>query len=141
MENIAKELLKLKFPNVSLFALTEVIEATPNPKLAIEILCGIDEEVIVPPMVESDNGKVFSLLKFDKWTNTVEYSYLQDKVKYGWVPPTVKDEDINLENFDSLKCGMSTKDSRYFELPTGKTVFTTYTMDLKSWNKLKPINN
>jgi hypothetical protein len=76
MNKIIKALLQAKFPTLNVEDLLEVINATANPTIATELLCGLYE---VPKIegfgkdIHSEVNRVF--LSFDKYNNKVFYSY------------------------------------------------------------------
>ena len=76
MNKIIQALLETKFPTLNIVNLLEVVGATPNPEVAVEILCGLYEEPKVEEFgkdINSEVNRVF--LSYDKFNDKVTYSY------------------------------------------------------------------
>jgi hypothetical protein len=150
MTNIEKALLSNVYPHVDIQLLEEVINATPNTAVATEILCGIYSEPEVPQMVNKDDKKtiVYHMTKYNKWKDTVDYTYQTPKCIGGfYFPNTVKREDINESNYEELRMkkndeGKYDHDNYYHVYVDSLTVMETkYSdMDLARWMKLHEAN-
>ena len=57
-------------------SIMEVINATPNPRVAAEILLGMYEEPTIPKQVITEGGTILTLVNYNKFTDKVEYSYI-----------------------------------------------------------------
>lgn len=78
MNAIFAAALSSKFDSKHINRLLEVVNATPNPELAMNILLGTSEEVSVPvtgPVEVYPNEQEKTLVAYDKWQNRVEYKY------------------------------------------------------------------
>ena len=56
-------------------SIMEVINATPNPRVAAEVLLGMYEEPTIPKQVMVGNLEL-NLVNYNKFTDEVEYTYL-----------------------------------------------------------------
>jgi len=73
MEKLIKCALGTKFKTEQLDSVMEVINATPNPSVAVEILLGLYEEpFFVSRRTVRDIEYIFQ--SFDKWSNQVYYT-------------------------------------------------------------------
>ena len=76
MNKIIQALLETKFPTLNIVDLLEVVGATPNPEVAVEILCGLYEEPKVEGFGKDTNSEVNRIfLSYDKFNDKVTYSY------------------------------------------------------------------
>lgn len=89
MDKIIKALLQYKFEGIEIDALLEIINATPNPVVATELLCGVYEEPEISPNPGDDwfknntNECCVEFVSYDKFTGDVTYTYNYRKsVKY-----------------------------------------------------------
>ena len=86
------------FPINSIDALIEVAGSTPNPRLALDILLGVYEELVLSKYAELD-GKDCTFVSYDKWTDTVHYKYTRNKQKYINVPKDCDTSVITADNY------------------------------------------
>jgi hypothetical protein len=88
MEKILKALLAAKVPGVDIDILNEIIQATPNPTIATEMLCGLYEEPVIsqtPLTKQSDSETDHQFVKYDKFKEAVCYKYREIKTERYWV--------------------------------------------------------
>jgi hypothetical protein len=104
MEKIIKLALGLSYPKDKLNALQEIIHATPNPQMATEILLGVYEKPRIPSKVKTKEGQVRVLKEVNFWTETVVYSYLQNKRIGGYYPKGTDSKTLNDNNYKALQC-------------------------------------
>lgn len=134
MSKIISKLLSVQFPTVDSESLMEIINATPNPELATEILCGLYEQPIIPVMTrkhDRHNGEVLTLTKYDKWNDRVHYSYMRAKTKSIRIADDADKSLITLENYKEFEVSSG---YRYHDLPLGeKMVLTNDYTTLSSW--------
>ena len=86
MEKVIRALLATKFQNVD--AIMEVINATPNPTVATEIITGIYEEPYWESYLfdlPSNNRWNLTPQSYDKWTNYVTVQFQQKESKHIWI--------------------------------------------------------
>jgi hypothetical protein len=84
MQSILTIALGTIFPKENIESIMEVIGATPNPEVATQILLGIYvEPVVQESAIKGDNACVFK--SYDKWSNTVNYTYLVNDSKHIYV--------------------------------------------------------
>lgn len=93
--------LSSKFTNEQMEGVLEIVNATPNPEVAVEILLGIYEEPKLP--LEPVNPKLFDNTKrnmvlkhYDKFNETVSFTYHMMKQKSGWVENGVTVDVANI---------------------------------------------
>lgn len=141
MNKIIKALLESKFSNVNVDAILEVINASPNPQIATEILCGLYEETkIEHKLVKSKNTSegVLTFSNYDKWTDKVHYSYMSPETRGAYFPKGTKKEDVSIDKFESMKIN-SSNDAEYLHIPTGEMKKCTSYMSSDTWNNLLPV--
>lgn len=136
MNNLEKKLIELTFPTVNVDSLMEIIVATPNSRVATEILCGVYIEPVFIKDKLSSNGVARTFMSYDKWIEQVQYSYLQEEIKYEYFPHTVDKETINAENYKSLACGYNDEAYRH-SVKTGVMETRTDWCSIKDWDRLK----
>ena len=86
MEKVIRALLATKFQNVD--AIMEVINATPNPTVATEVITGIYEEPYWESYLfdlPSNNRWNLTPQSYDKWTNQVTVAFQQKESKMIWL--------------------------------------------------------
>jgi hypothetical protein len=134
---IIQELLKLKFPTVDINNLMEIINATPNPELATEIMCGIycEPNVGSHTRVQHKNKGVCTFKSYDKWTNSLVYLYEEEATKGAYFPKDTLKKDINMDNFESMKVS-SGSDSVWLVIPTGEFRTLSNSMSYQDWMEL-----
>ena len=130
-----QKLLELTYPTLNVEGLMEIVNATPNPEIATEMLCGLYvEPTIIHKMVVSEG--ILTFMSFDKWNNRVNYSYLQKDTKSTYFPKGTKVSDVTMENFDRLKVSSSHEEAVYLNIPTGTVSKRTSYTSLEGWEKL-----
>lgn len=97
--------LASKFTTEQVNSILEVVHATNNPDVAIEILLGIYEEPKLP--MEPVNPRKFDstkrnmlLTSYDKFSEQVSYQYYTMKTKFGWIEKGVT---VDLANIVSTR--------------------------------------
>ena len=137
MNKIMQKLLEVTYPAINTESLLEIVNATPNPEIATEMLCGLYvEPTIVHKRVMSEREGILTFTSFDKWNNRVNYSYLQKDTKSTYFPKGTKVSDVTMENYDSLKVSSSSVDAVYLNIPTGTVSTRTSYTSLEGWEKL-----
>ena len=98
MEKLIKCALGTKFKTEQLNDIMEVINGTPNPTVATEILLGLYEE---PTFSYNHmiNNRECTFEGFDKWTNQVSYSYLRNKQVRIYINKGTDKSLINKDNY------------------------------------------
>lgn len=105
MNKIIKALLEAKFPTVDAETLLEVINSTPNPQVATEILCGLYETPVFarsPTKLDNFNNtkREITFISYDKFKAEITYSYQEVEKIVGWI---AKGEEKVVENMVSKK--------------------------------------
>ena len=134
--NLERKLLELSFPNVNVDSLMEVIVATPNPRVATEILCGVYTDPVVSKEKISREGTARTFVLYDKWLDQINYSYLQEQTVHEYFPNSVDRESITLDNYKSLKCDYASNTYR-FGVKTGIMEKRGDWTSVADWNKLQ----
>lgn len=140
MNKVLAELVKVKFPEVPTALFMEVIEATPNPELATEILCGLYEQPSIQqgPVYSKDRTKRFRFGSYNKWKNQVSVFFMENVSKSSYFPKGTTESDVTMETFDSMKVSSNTPDCVYLYIPTGTQREATTTFELETWNSFDP---
>lgn len=87
MKKILRIALESKLTNLSVEALLEVIEATPNSTVAAEVLLGIYQQPKIAAVVKKKDYKyLYFFSSYDKYTETVHYTTLRNKKVDAMVP-------------------------------------------------------
>ena len=107
MTNIQKALLSTVYPDLDIVLLQDIIDATPDPEMATEVLCGIYLEPKIPEVVLDKTSFASptecTFISFNKWTKEITYRHhLMDYMR-GFFKNEVDKDVINHENFDELK--------------------------------------
>jgi hypothetical protein len=140
MNKIITALLGLMFPGISVENLMEIINVTPNPEIATQILCGLYVEPYYAAYsrlghTDKDNNHVIcELLSYNKWDNYVSYEYQQDEIIVLYLPKDLDKSLVTLDNYKDYKVSWS-KDVQSLRLFTGITAMQKGTTDLENWNK------
>jgi hypothetical protein len=137
MNNVEKKLIELTFPTVNIDSIMEVIVATPNARVATEILCGIYIEPVFVKDKLSPSGVARTFAFYDKWNEQVQYSYLNEEIKYAYFPESVDKNTINSENYKSLECSYDEGSTYRFGVKTGVMETRADWCSVREWDKLK----
>jgi len=139
MNNLERKLIELTFPTVNAEALLEIIAATPNARVATEILCGVYTEPVLP-LQKIRNGHDCTLISYDKWEEEIRYSYSVKEKVGAYFPVTIPKGDITLENMDTLKVeANSTVNKYYHSVETDVVLNEESRCSLENWLKSKDI--
>ena len=139
MEKIIAKLLEVSYPGINTSVLLEIVQATPDPQIATEMLCGLYSypEIVNTRVMSTSSEGVLTFKSYDKWQDKVHYSYEKAETKSGYFPKTIQKKDVTLENFDSLKCSWKEGETHTLYIPTGKMEERESYMSLSSWERLK----
>jgi hypothetical protein len=137
MNNVEKKLIELTFPTVNVDNLMEVIVATSNPRVATEILCGIYTEPVLVKDKITSSGVARTFVLYDKWLDQINYSYLQEEIKYAYFPETVDKETITTENYKLLECDYGISGAYRHGVKTGVMEKRGDWCSIKDWDRLK----
>ena len=135
MNKTDKKLLELTYPTIPIDSLIEIVENTPNPTVATEILCSLYVEPDFSGHQKVISNKVEATFKlYDKWRDEVRYTYQSKITKSGYFSKDTKKEDLTLENFETLRVKTgSTTGCEYFSIETGEFETRETSMSLKNW--------
>lgn len=117
--------------------LMEVITATPNAKIAVETLLGIYEMPVIAKRKEIGKIKA-TLVSFDKWNDTIHYSYERKKSIGKYVPKDKKEYYENCPIEEYVNFGFKHNDDAiYIYRTTEESETITDTIHLEKWEKAK----
>lgn len=139
MEKIIKLALGLSYPKEKLAALQEVINATPNPTMATEILLGVYEKPKVPSKVKTKEGVVRILKEVNLWAERVTFKYLKNKRIGAYYPKEVEEKQLNDMNWEGLKCSSSTEGSKYLYFTSKEMEEREEECNLQHWLECEDI--
>ena len=97
LERIA---LQSKFNDEQIDVLLEVVNATENPQIAIELLLGIYEEPYIAKCVDHPQKGILTFTEYDKIKDKVYYSYQKKKTKSIYVDKNVDESIIDVFNYE-----------------------------------------
>lgn len=138
MNNLERKLIELTFPTVNIDSLMEVIVATPNSRVATEILCSVYVEPVFVKDKLTSEGTMRTFMSYDKWTEQIQYTYLNEITDYCYFPETVDKNTITRNNYKSLMCDYNSSDKSYrYGVKTGVMETRTDWCSIKDWNRLK----
>ena len=132
MQTILTVALGTIFPINSIDALMEVVGSTPNPRLALDILLGVYEELVLSKYAELD-GKDCTLVSYDKWTDTVQYTYTRNKQKYIYLPKDFDTSVITADNYTEYAVSYSNNNTRSFYVDLPETEEVKGTTNSRRW--------
>jgi hypothetical protein len=136
MNKIIEKLLTVTFPTVEINNLMEIIEATPNPEIATEIICGLYQSPVLPKVVRETSGDMreLTLTSYNKWDDRVNYSFTKEKRINGYFPKGTLAEDITLDNFKEKKVEWgSEKDLVTIYIKTGELITDSSYCSSSTW--------
>jgi hypothetical protein len=137
MNNLERKLIELTFPTVNVDNLMEIIVATPNSRVATEILCGVYVEPVFVKDKITSNDVARTFMSYDKWNEQITYKYLQEESKYFYFPKSVDKETITVENYKSLECNYDVNGAYRHGIKTGIIETRTDSCSIKDWERLK----
>lgn len=132
MEKIIKLALGLSYPQDKLSALQEVINNTPNPSMATEILLGVYEKPKIPSKVKTKDGQVRVLKNANYWIETVTFGYLKSKSIGGYYPKGTDNKTLNDNNYKALQC-ISNNDAVYLYFNSEEKTEHTSECSFQDW--------
>lgn len=136
MNKIMQVALNATFKPEQVNALMEVIGATPNPEMAVELLLGIYEAPVLLDVVD-DRGIIKTLISVNHWENNVRYGYDEEKVIRFYILPDQDKSEVNLENYEQFEQQWrSGHDLQHLSLPTGEMKHCTGNCDVNQWQRL-----
>ena len=131
MEKIIKVALLSKFGAESLPSIMEVINATPNPTMATEILLGIYEEPEIPETTVY-RDTVRTLKSVDYWLDQVNYTYEVAETKGFYIHEDTDKDQVTIENYEQFMIDR-TQNAVWISIPTGKTSISSSWCSIDSW--------
>lgn len=136
MNNLERKLIELTFPTVNVDSLMEIIVATPNSRVATEILCGVyvEPEFVQNKLTSGNVARTF--VCYDKWNEQIKYAYTEEVTEYLHFPQSVDKNTITRENYKSLCCDYNNDTYRY-GVATGEFKERTDWCTINDWERLK----
>jgi hypothetical protein len=137
MKTVLEIALSTKFNAEQIPALVDIISSTPNADVATEIILGIYKE---PTVSEHSiiNDKFCTFKSYNKWTNTVTYTYTTVRKVQIYVNKNVPESDITPENYleHTVKEFGSNIEGKYVYITFPDKIDTiTRDMSLHSWEE------
>ncbi len=133
MEKIIKALLEAKYPTVNVASLLEIVNATPRPALATEIICGLYEAPVVSTHAHIHDADC-EYVRYDKWEDRVHFKYMKNKVISMYVTKGFDTSVITVDNYKEHRVEWSSRDTtESFNLPTGEMIEETSSTSLENW--------
>jgi hypothetical protein len=120
MNKIIEVALTGKFGTETVPSLMEVINITPNPEMATEILLGIYEQPKIPSTVVNEQGLEKTATHIDYWGMRVSYSYQEEVRKHIYVDQDCDTSVITLENYKEFERDYGSGNIKSFRIPTGE---------------------
>jgi hypothetical protein len=142
MNKIVQVALNATFKPEQVNALIEIINATPNPVMATELLLGIYEEPVLLDVI-NDKGIIKTLTSVNHWENNVRYSYDEEKIIRLYVLSDQDVAEVNLENYKQFEQRWDTDiDLKSVQLPTGEIKQCSGNCNVSNWQRVTgPIDN
>lgn len=131
------KLLGLLYPETAPLII-ELIENSTNPDVALELAVGVYEEAVFLANVIKDKIKL-TYSHYDKWTNTVYYSYEDNKKVSKYFPKSIDKDTITKDNYLELCCSWSDECYSHW-ITLDEIVVKNDYMDLARWIKLSETN-
>jgi hypothetical protein len=120
MNKIIEVALTGKFGAETVPSLMEVINITPNPEMATEILLGIYEQPKIPSTVVNEQGLEKTVVHIDYWGMRVTYSYQEEVRQHIYVDQDCDTSVITLENYKEFERDYGSGNIKSFRIPTGE---------------------
>ena len=112
--------------------LLEVIEATGNPEVAMEILLGCYEQPQIP--LKARYGKAeYTFKSFDRWKNEVNCFCVAPERKYIWIGKDVDENLITAANYQEYEILDTAVPYKGIYVSTGKMVEEQTKFTLSEW--------
>ena len=125
--------LESKFGTESVDKIMEVVGATPNPEMAVEILLGIYEQPKIPNAVVNAQGLVKTAVHIDYWSHSVTYSYEEETRKHMYVDKDADTSLITLDNYQEYERDYGSDNITSFYFATGKMTSRQSSCDFGDW--------
>lgn len=136
MEKIIKVALLSKFSAEALPSIMEVINATPNPLIATEILLGTYEQPELPATSMCRNT-LRTLKSVDYWNNQVRYTYESEETKGIYIHKDTDSDLVTIDNYEEFmidRCEYPDS-SVWISVPTGNMNTSSSSTSIDEWLK------
>ena len=132
MENIIKVALLSKFSAEALPSVMEVINATPNPLMATEILLGTYEQPEIPETTMYKDT-LRTLKSVDYWLDQVRYTYEVAETKGFYIHEDTDKDQVTIENYEEFMIDRTQNNAIWISIPTGKISISSSYCSIDSW--------
>jgi hypothetical protein len=149
MKTIVEVALATKFTESQVPVIMEVINATPNPEMATQILLGIWVKPVVYHSMyrkRRNYGKNLDdvVMCFAKdinlWEGMVSYTYEKPEMKSFYVPKDTDESLVTLRNYQDFKCDYDHEGGyKSLSIPTGNMVEVGDTCTLAEWTSWEKV--
>lgn len=131
MDKIIAVALEAKFPGINIYAVMDVIKATPNPVVATEMLLGIYQTPVIPEESMVERNTICKYISFDKYKEQVKYKCIRTRTRTNYFA-TQEEMDACTEYNENLPTYNGNEKypfSKSFEVKEEDTSYTS----LKDW--------
>ena len=132
MENIIKVALLSKFSAEALPSVMEVINATPNPLMATEILLGTYEQPEIPETTMYKDT-LRTVKSVDYWLDQVKYTYEVAETKGFYIHEDTDKDQVTIENYEEFMIDRTQNNTIWISIPTGKISISSSYCSIDSW--------
>ena len=133
METILTVALGTVFPKQDIESIMEVINATPNPEIATQILLGIYEE----PVIQSSavyNNKDCYFISYNKWDEKINYYYMINDSKHIYVKKGTDTSLINENNYEEFSVQYHSDNAIGYRVTLSTLVKSISETHVSNWN-------
>jgi hypothetical protein len=110
----------------------EVINATPNPLMATEILLGTYEQPEIPETtVYKDTLR--TVKSVDYWLDQVKYTYEVAETKGFYIHEDTDKDQVTIENYEEFMIDRTQNNAIWISIPTGKISISSSYCSIDSW--------
>lgn len=133
METILTVALGTVFPKQDIESIMEVINATPNPDIATQILLGIYEEPVIQASAVYNNKDCY-FISYDKWDDKVNYYYMINDSKHIYVKKGTDTSLINENNYEEFSVQYHSDNAIGYRVTLSTLVKSISETHVSNWN-------
>lgn len=135
MNKISQALLERIFSKEQTPSLMEVVNATSNPEIAVEILCGLYSEPSLLPVADIKNYGECQFIKYDKWNDKVHFQYLREKTVHIYIDKDLSTSLIDKDNYQNYKRSWKEGEVKSCTIPLGEKEICKDDISRETWEK------
>jgi len=133
METILTVALGTVFPKQDIESIIEVINATPNPEIATQILLGIYEEPVIQHSAVYNNKDCY-FISYNKWDEKVNYYYMINDSKHIYVKKGTDTSLINENNYEEFSVQYHSDNAIGYRITLSTLVKSISETHISNWN-------